>query len=90
MIAKEILNDSLSFSNDLPLPSKLTDSNEFMDFEEYSKILEEANQDSDKWKDLTKDNNVKRLFDTYFTYHFSVIMIHRILVSYSLRNLQII
>lgn len=71
MIAKEILNDSLSFSNDLPLPSKLTDSNEFMDFEEYSKILEEANQDSDKWKDLTKDNNVKRLFDTYFTYHFS-------------------
>ena len=71
MIAKEILNDSLTFTNDLPLPSKLTDSNEFMDFEEYSKILEEANQDSDKWKDLTKDNNVKRLFDTYFTYHFS-------------------
>lgn len=65
LIAKELLNKSDKFDNNLPIPSSLYDSDKFMTFEEYAEALS-----SDTSEDTAKDSAITRLYETYSKYHY--------------------
>ncbi len=68
LIAKELLNKSDTFNNNLPIPSSLYDSDKFMTFEEYAKTLSEDSTSEEE--NTAKDSAITRLYETYSKYHY--------------------